>query len=224
MADPNADASTNPRAPVAQAKRDLRLRIARRLAGLTPARREAAATALTERLASLAVVRDAATIMAFLSLPAEIDTWPFIRWAWREGKRIAVPRVEAAPAGPAGRSPMPRMVPTLLDAVEVGTPAEHPAVRPGTMGILEVFVVEPLPVAEIDVVLVPCQAVEPGGYRLGKGGGFYDRFLSDPALHAASVLAAFEEQVVDRVPLEPWDRPVEAIVTDGRTCLLGDLD
>lgn len=204
----------------AEAKRKLRRRIDRKLARMTRSRRGAAAEALARRLAGLEVVRDADTIMAFLSLPNEIDTWPFIRWAWSRDKHVIVPRVEPAKSE-ADCGGTPDIVPTLLEPADVASPADHPAVRPGTMDILEVPFADPVPVTEIDLVLVPCQAVEPtAGYRLGKGGGFYDRFLARPDVRARTLVVAFEEQVVDRVPIEPWDRPAAGIVTDKRTQVL----
>jgi 5-formyltetrahydrofolate cyclo-ligase len=204
----------------AEAKRKLRRRIDRKLARMTPSRRRAAAEALAKRLAGLEVVRDADTIMAFLSLPNEIDTWPFIRWAWSRDKDVVVPRVEPPKSDASGEG-APYIVPTLLEPADVASPADHPAVRPGAMDILEVPSADPVPAAEIDLILVPCQAVEPtGGYRLGKGGGFYDRFLARPGVRARTLVVAFEEQVVDRVPIEPWDRPAAGIVTDKRTQVL----
>jgi 5-formyltetrahydrofolate cyclo-ligase len=72
----------------------------------------------------------------------------------------------------------------------------------------------PLDVSEIDVALVPCQAVDRSGNRLGKGGGFFDRFLARPDFRAQPIALAFHEQVIDQVPVTGDDRPVSMIVTD----------
>ncbi|MFE9766007.1 5-formyltetrahydrofolate cyclo-ligase [Streptomyces sp. NPDC005808] len=71
-------------------------------------------------------------------------------------------------------------------------------------------------VLEADVVLLPGLAVDARGIRLGRGGGSYDRVLArleragaDPAL----VVLLYDAEVVERVPGEPHDRPVQAVVT-----------
>ena len=200
-------------AELIQAKGRTRRLVSAALVRLTPGGRRAAGVAVAQRLQQVPAIRDARTLMAFLSLPTEIETWPIIRWAWEEGKRVAVPRIESLPgdgAAPAQR----RIVPVLLDAAPVDGIADHPAVRPGPFGILEVPDAAPLGAGELDVVLVPCQAVDRRGRRLGKGGGFYDRFLAAPDLRAAIVAIAFHEQVLDEVPAGDADRPVPMVVTD----------
>ena len=62
----------------------------------------------------------------------------------------------------------------------------------------------------IDLVIVPGLAYTMSGYRLGYGGGNYDRFL--PLTRAESIGVCFTEQIVDAVPLEPHDLPVDAVV------------
>ena len=206
---------------IRKAKVEVRRQVSHVLAGLPLGRRRDTGIAIARRLATLPPVLRARTIMAFLSLPTEVDTWPTIQWAWREGKRIVVPRIEAGPEGcdaPLSASPcvagfaeqgrQRRMVAVALEAADV------PAVRPGALGILEVPGAAPVPVAEIDVVLVPCQAVDRRGNRLGKGGGFYDRFLADPDLRAETIALAFHEQLLDEVPAAEGDRRVRRLVTD----------
>jgi len=205
------------------AKSQVRRMVARVLVQMPPGRVGAASVAVGQRLAQIPSVRAARTLMAFLSLPTEIDTWPIIRWAWHAGKRVAVPRIEP---GPAGRDVPLRersMVAVLLEPADVSGVAAHPAVRPGPLGILEVPGAAPLPLPEIDVVLVPCQAVDRKGNRLGKGGGFFDRFLADPNLRADRIVIAFQEQLLDEVPVAEWDRPVRMVVTDAEVLTFGNL-
>ncbi|HUX02219.1 MAG TPA: 5-formyltetrahydrofolate cyclo-ligase [Phycisphaerae bacterium] len=199
---------------IAGAKMQVRRSVSAALANLGPDRRRIAAVALARCLAGLGCVRRARTLMAFLSMPTEIDTWPLIRWAWGEGKRVAVPRIEP-PLTETDRALGGREIePVLLERADVPAAVEHPAVRPGAMGILEVPDAPPLAVAELDVVLVPCQALDRRGNRLGKGGGFYDRFLARADLRADLVAVAFREQILDEMPVTENDRPVPTIVTD----------
>lgn len=80
----------------------------------------------------------------------------------------------------------------------------EPVVRDGSEGTRNGF----------DLVLVPGMAFDPLGRRLGKGYGYYDRFLSGLAPPAVVVGLAFSWQLVPEVPVESWDVPVDAVVTD----------
>jgi 5-formyltetrahydrofolate cyclo-ligase len=199
---------------MAALKSQTRRRVTEALAGLPPQRRRAAGIAVAQRLMNLPPVRDARTLMVFLSLPSEVDLWPTIRWAWRAGKRVAVPRLEPLPDGRTGPFWQREMVAVELPPADVDSLTAHPLVRPGPLGILEVPDSPPLAVAEIDAILLPCMAVDPRGRRLGKGGGFYDRFLDRPELRAARIAVGFHEQVLDEVPTTEADGRIEMIVTD----------
>jgi 5-formyltetrahydrofolate cyclo-ligase len=194
------------------AKAQVRRIVAESLVRLTPGHRRAASIEVAQRLMSLPSVRAAKTIMVFLSLPTEIDTWPAIRWAWQENKRVVVPRIEAAgPEVPLSRR---AMVAVVLRRADVDGVALHPDVRPGPLGILEVPGAPPVETGDIDVLLMPCQAVDRAGNRLGKGGGFFDRLLARRDMRAERIVLAFHEQVLDELPVTPTDRPVDLVVTD----------
>ena len=72
---------------------------------------------------------------------------------------------------------------------------------------------------EIAVVLVPGLAFTREGTRLGRGSGFYDRFLSRYP-HALRLGIAFEEQLATQLPTDSWDLPLDALLTDGNTYLM----
>lgn len=69
---------------------------------------------------------------------------------------------------------------------------------------------------QIDLILVPGVAFDSRGVRLGRGGGFYDRFLCRQELRARRVGVAFDLQIVDRIPAEPHDAALEAVITPSR--------
>ena len=68
-------------------------------------------------------------------------------------------------------------------------------------------------VGTADVVLVPALAVARDGTRLGRGGGSYDRALSRVPAGVPVAALLFDGELVDALPREPWDRPVDAVVT-----------
>jgi len=81
-----------------------------------------------------------------------------------------------------------------------------------------------LPALDPDVILVPLLAVDADGYRLGQGGGYYDRTLA--AMRARrrvfAIGCAWPVQCIERLPREPWDERLDAVVTpDGCLRLSG---
>lgn len=80
---------------------------------------------------------------------------------------------------------------------------------------------EPLPQAAtiypvtVDLILVPAVAVDRFGYRLGYGGGFYDRFLGSPELvNKPTIGVVFNQHCLPQLPVEPWDRQLNYICTE----------
>jgi len=69
-----------------------------------------------------------------------------------------------------------------------------------------------LDVAEINLVLVPGVAFTRGGVRMGRGGGYYDRFLAQPNLRARKLGVCFMKQLVETLPVESHDQPVDRVI------------
>lgn len=88
--------------------------------------------------------------------------------------------------------------------------------NPGTYGILEPHPGSPLVEAyKVDVILVPCVACDINGYRLGYGGGFYDRMLSDRTWqNKLTVGIVFEYARLPQLPHDSWDVPLDGICTE----------
>lgn len=66
--------------------------------------------------------------------------------------------------------------------------------------------------SEVDLILVPGVAFTAGGLRCGRGGGFYDRLLANLPASACKVGVCFAEQVVEEVPMEAHDFPVDTVI------------
>ncbi len=118
---------------------------------------------------------------------------------------------------------LPRVVGAELEFVAC---SQGQTFEPGSFGILEPVDGEVVALGDHDVVLVPVVAFDQRCHRLGQGGGFYDRALGSlppgaEASRPAVIGVAHWFQRVDEVPCEPWDVPLDAVVTD-RELLIPD--
>ena len=136
--------------------------------------------------------------MIFLSLRNEVDTSVAVTRALDEGKTVVVPRVvwEAR-----------RLVPIVLSGLDCPMQTDH-------YGLREPIETEPISPDKIDLVVTPGLAFDLHGRRLGRGGGFYDRFLKTPSLTAPSCGLALAVQLIDQVPTERHDVTLDMLVTD----------
>ncbi len=193
--DPRVVDALRPRAKALLRKRYRALR-----AALPPASVASRSEAIARHLVALDAWRSARTVAVFASMPHEVDTAPLVAEARARGCRVALPVVPDEP-GP------------LRFRVAWEGDVEHPRAA-GVWGIEEPTDAAPaLAHGELDLVVVPCLAVDPSGHRLGYGRGYYDRTLSlcDRAVTAA---VAFDFQLVAEVPAEARDVRVDWVVTD----------
>ena len=88
----------------------------------------------------------------------------------------------------------------------------------GHFGVLEpkAFALRPTDPKEIDLIIVPGLAFTKSGYRIGYGGGYYDRFLPTLAHKPATIALALDFQVMDTLPLNDFDVPVDMIITESQ--------
>jgi len=146
-------------------------------------------------LESMASIQSSLTIMSFLPLPLEVDLRP-IMGAWiEEGKTVCVPIVDWESNS---------MQAGLLTSLQ---PSYFVATRHGLQEPKERHVI---PSDTIDVVLVPGLAFDANGGRLGRGGGFYDRFLSH-VRPSITLGVGFTCQLFETVALEVHDHRLTAI-------------
>ncbi len=177
-------------------RRDLRLALRERRATLPDDEQGAASMAVMARLARLPILREASIVSGYRAVRGEIDIDAALILMVESGVTVTVPRVigdhlEFLPWQPD------------LDAAS------------GSFGIQEPIGGVPVPLHRHDVVLAPLVAFDSQGHRLGQGGGYYDRALGATGADRPVVIGvAHSFQQVDLVPIEPWDIPLDAAVTE----------
>jgi 5-formyltetrahydrofolate cyclo-ligase len=187
-----------PLSPKEQLRRELR----RLLRELDPETRAAASLAICEAAARLPAFRAAETVALFAPLPSEPDISPLIEEAWAQGKQVALPRMFRD-------DEEPRLdwhpISSWEDVTEAGPfGLREPDPRRGG----------PLDVGELGCVFVPGLAFDSSGLRLGRGGGYYDRFLAYAPAALPRCGLMFACQHIARVPREPHDQALPEIVTE----------
>ncbi|MCB2101198.1 MAG: 5-formyltetrahydrofolate cyclo-ligase [Rhodobacterales bacterium] len=191
-------------AAIDQEKRDLRARMRAARQNRRRADGAAAADALcAHALAGLVglLARPGRAVAGYWPLGEEMDTRPLLRALHAAGHVCLLPVVTAAGAPLDFRLwwPGQDLEPGALGTLQ--PPADAGTLRP-------------------DLVLAPLVAFDDRGYRLGMGGGFYDRTLAGlraqggPTDGLVVVGVAFESQRVDRVPTDPHDQPLDWILTE----------
>lgn len=171
--------------------------------------RAAAETAIREKLFSLEAFGNAPLVCGYMSMRGEIDLMPIWRSAAAAGKGYALPvTVTDTKEG------------QMIFRRTAGFSPE--ALIPARFGVLEPSAACPV-LSPADfagaVILVPGLAFDEAGFRIGYGGGYYDRFLA--ALRAARVPAvtvglAFSVCRAEKLPHDPYDIPVDLIIDERR--------
>ncbi len=191
--------------PLEQDKRLMRERVRDAVGGVTPERRSAWAASTLAWLLSDPIGEASGPVVGFLPDEREPDVEPVLRALAGAGRRVAVPRV-----GWETRAMAARVIPDW-DNLDRWTETRRHGVREPVEGC------EALDLAEAQLLIVPGVAFDRFGGRLGRGGGFYDRFLARAPEGVPIVGACFAAQVVGRVPTGGHDRPVSVLATeDGR--------
>ncbi len=185
------------RGPVDEVRRrksDLRARLLSARAQLSPQVREEGGRFLRDALLELPEMGMAGTVAAYYSIGTEPDTRRLLYALWKRGTYVLLPLLQpdgeldwASYEGPDSLVPGPRGL------LEPGEPAR---------GVDAV--------ARADVVLVPALAVDASGNRLGRGGGSFDRALARVGPLIPVIALLYDHELLDAVPAEPHDRPVNA--------------
>ncbi|HHY52191.1 MAG TPA: 5-formyltetrahydrofolate cyclo-ligase [Clostridiales bacterium] len=166
---------------------------------LTPRQKSRWDRAILRHLIKLPAYQNSHTLLTYASMPDEVDTFALMQDAWQAGKRVAVPYCV-----PGTR---------LLEFYLINSPDE---LTPSAYGIPEPnpAVAQKLTDFSGSVCVVPGLAFNAIGYRVGYGGGYYDRFLSGPYAGNPSIGVCYGVCMVKFLPIGPHDHPCNYVVTE----------
>lgn len=155
---------------------------------------------ILDKFLALPVFEKAGVILFYASMKGEVDTFAMITRALELKKRVVLPLVQKE---------IKAIIPLEIKALS--------ELRKGSYGIDEPCFSPDRVVNtdEIDLVVVPAVAFDAKNNRLGRGAGYYDRFLAELPATTPTVGLAFSFQVVPLIPgIEAHDRPVSMVITD----------
>lgn len=181
----------------AERKRKLRRELKKRRKSLTEEYKKDADRQILRNLISLSEYRNAKTVFCYVGTEEEINTRPVLERILSDGKRLGVPRC-------IGKGIMEVRMVSYLDQL-----------KPGMYGILEPaeFCVQ-IPPEEIDLAFVPCLSCSRDGRRLGYGGGYYDRYLTQTT--CGKIALCQEKMLEDEIPVREWDLRMDKVITEKR--------
>ncbi|MBO6513444.1 MAG: 5-formyltetrahydrofolate cyclo-ligase [Phycisphaerales bacterium] len=182
-------------------KSGLRSSLKDSLAQLSDVHIQRASDQVVDQIESLTCYQDATTILAYASMPSELSIDALIVRAIAAGKIVGIPLVDWDAKS--------------MSAVEIESLDNN--LQTGRYGLRSPSAsCKPIPAHEISLALIPGLGFDPGGQRLGRGAGFYDRWIGDrlrSGTRLSLVGICFDEQLVERIPMEPHDQPMDRVVT-----------
>jgi 5-formyltetrahydrofolate cyclo-ligase len=157
---------------------------------------------ITDKLLNLDCIKNAKNIMLYLDFNNEVSTDSLIKKLLNLGKIVSSPITLKEE-----RKLIPSQITDLKNGIQYGAynirepkPECSPAIN----------------IKDLDVIIVPAVAYDKNCYRLGYGGGFYDRFLENLRKDVVTIGIAFDLQIFDEVPKEAHDAQLDYIVTESR--------
>ena len=181
-------------------KRELRRVVKERFRALDAEEKQQKSAAVVLLLGEILAQREASVVALFSPMNDEVQIAPLVEKLAKEGRcRVVLPRVESMADGEAEME-FYDYEPTQLAV--------------GAFGIIEPQAGEPCEASEIDVMVVPGVAFDRNGGRLGRGKGYYDRYISREEFRAECIGVCFDFQLFDELPTEPHDRAMDMVVSD----------
>ncbi|HEY0249575.1 MAG TPA: 5-formyltetrahydrofolate cyclo-ligase [Gryllotalpicola sp.] len=184
---------------IANRKRALRAELRERRRNKSVVVQDRETAGVTARLQALTAALGAGSLSAYLSAPSEPNTRPFLNWARAAGIRTLLPI-------------------SRQDGLLDWTTGDGETEGVSHLGWPEAVgeLLGPMAINDVDVILVPAASVDATGMRLGWGKGYFDKTLGSMGKCPPVFAVLFDDELVDEVPRERHDEPVDGVVTPTR--------
>ncbi|MCD6521721.1 5-formyltetrahydrofolate cyclo-ligase [Candidatus Calescamantes bacterium] len=180
---------------IGEKKERIRKIVKEKLKEISPTERKEKSVKITEFLLSHPFYLERNIVMVYLPLPEEVDTFPFIKRAITQGKKILVPWVKGE-----------ELIPVELCSLH--------KLKEGRWGIPEPMEKVLFSKKKIQLVITPGLAFDRKGNRLGRGKGYFDRFFTSLPEGVKKIGLAFHVQVFEEIPADSQDIPVDEVITE----------
>lgn len=180
-------------------KKLLRKEFLTKRAAISIDERDRISHALVKKFLATQIYSEAKIIMAYASMPDELQLNELFAACFDDKKTLAIPFI-------VGKGEMQAVEVPNFDSLEIGA-FNIPTVKENLRNFIKS--------AQIDCIIVPGVALDKNFNRLGMGGGYYDRFLP-LAVNAKKIALAYDFQLVDNLPLESHDTRINAVLTPTR--------
>ncbi len=187
--------------PPLPAKTNLRSTLKATLDAITPEERAYASELLSSQITGSDLYQSVSTILCYASLPTELSLDPLITQALAEHKTVCIPSVDWET-----KTMQPVQIESLDNNLQIG----RYGLRSPSPDC------KPIPDAQITLALIPGLGFDPAGHRLGRGAGFYDRWIEQRLqldTPVSLVGVCFDEQLIEQIPTDPHDQPMDRVVT-----------
>ncbi|NBG87353.1 5-formyltetrahydrofolate cyclo-ligase [Isachenkonia alkalipeptolytica] len=183
-------------------KKELRQEMIQQRKSLSPLEIKEKSLEIFHRLQGLSAYENARKLMTYVPFREEIHTTLLIRDFLAKNRQVFIPVTQP--------KEKKIIISELLDLEK--------DLETGHFGVMEPkpFAFRPKDPKIIDLVIVPGLAFTTSGYRIGYGGGYYDRFLPTLEQNPVTIALALDFQIVDSLPIDRYDVPVDMIVTESR--------
>ncbi|OHW61437.1 putative 5-formyltetrahydrofolate cyclo-ligase [Andreesenia angusta] len=157
---------------------------------------------IIDTILKLPVFKRAETVMVYLNFKNEVDSLKMIEESYKAGKKVVIPYCEKETM---------EIIPSELNDIET-------EIVKGKNGYLQTKkdCVKPVPIEDIDLIVVPGIAFDKRCYRLGFGAGYYDRFLRKLNFEKPTIGLCYDFQIIHSIPIEGHDVPLDFVITEER--------
>ncbi|MBU3182081.1 5-formyltetrahydrofolate cyclo-ligase [Clostridium psychrophilum] len=142
-------------------------------------------------------------IMLYISFNKEVDTYPLAKWCLAHGKTVIAPYCI---------KPTKQIIPYKINNLTSD-------LIKSTFGVMEPNhnLLDKVNIEDIDLIIVPGVVFDNDCNRIGLGAGYYDRFLLKILKSTLTIGIAYDYQIIDKVPTDKFDIPLDFIITERRT-------